>query len=143
MIYNADDEVVSRMVENASSPVRKIPFGKELRRGDGAALEAGKLVTFLDARRNEIVRVEEMSLRGMHNAYNAMAATLAAELVGVRPASLRATLRNFKGVEHRLEFVRELDDFDADKPYEFDLRIMASENRLDLPLTVLDPKKGT
>ena len=38
-----------------------------------------------------------------------MAASLAARRVGVSPARIRATLRNFKGVEHRLEFVRELD----------------------------------
>ena len=34
---------------------------------------------------------------------------VAAQILGVRPASIRGTLRNFKGVEHRLEFVRELD----------------------------------
>ena len=38
-----------------------------------------------------------------------MAASLAAVIMGVAPASVRATLKNFKGVEHRLEFVRELD----------------------------------
>ena len=41
------------------------------------------------------------------------------------------------------EFVRRLDDMRADKPYQYDPRIMASENRLDLKLTVLDAKKGT
>ena len=38
-----------------------------------------------------------------------MAASLAGRVMGVSTASLRATLKNFKGVEHRLEFVRELD----------------------------------
>jgi UDP-N-acetylmuramoylalanine--D-glutamate ligase len=38
-----------------------------------------------------------------------MAASLAAMSGGVTPASIRATLKNFKGVEHRLEFVRMLD----------------------------------
>jgi len=41
-----------------------------------------------------------------------------------------------------LQFAEKLDDLDADRPYEFDPRIMASENRLDLKLTVLDPKKN-
>ena len=41
------------------------------------------------------------------------------------------------------EFVRRLDDMRADKPYQYDPRIMASENRIDLKLTVLDAKKGT
>ncbi len=40
-------------------------------------------------------------------------------------------------------FAKGLDDLDADKPFEFDPRIMASENRLDLTVTVLDPKKET
>jgi UDP-N-acetylmuramoylalanine--D-glutamate ligase len=38
-----------------------------------------------------------------------MAATLAARVIGAPVPSLRATLKNFRGVEHRLEFVRELD----------------------------------
>jgi hypothetical protein len=42
-----------------------------------------------------------------------------------------------------LTFASRLEDLDADKPYDFDPRIMASENRLDLPLTVLDLKKAT
>lgn len=41
-----------------------------------------------------------------------------------------------------LDFAKGLDDMDADKAYEYDPRIMASENRVDLMLTVLDPKKG-
>jgi hypothetical protein len=41
------------------------------------------------------------------------------------------------------EFVRRLDDMRADKPYQYDPRIMASENRIDFKLTVLDAKKGT
>ncbi len=41
------------------------------------------------------------------------------------------------------EFVRRLDDMRANKPYQYDPRIMASENRIDLKLNVLDAKKGT
>ncbi len=63
-------------------------------------------------------------------------------LIALRAEPIGVSLKDNKA-DPLLEFVRELDDFDADKPYEFDLRIMASENRLDLPLTVLDPKKGT
>ena len=41
------------------------------------------------------------------------------------------------------EFVRRLDDMRADKPYQYDPRIMAGENRIDLKLTVLSAKQGT
>ena len=40
--------------------------------------------------------------------YNAMAAALASKAMGIPTASLRATLKNFRGVEHRLEFVRDV-----------------------------------
>jgi hypothetical protein len=41
------------------------------------------------------------------------------------------------------EFARRLDDMQAGKPYEYDPRIMASANRLDVKVTVLNPKQGT
>jgi hypothetical protein len=42
-----------------------------------------------------------------------------------------------------VEFVKRLDDLDPGKPYEYDPKILASENRLDVALTILDPKQGT
>jgi len=61
------------------------------------------------AKKHDIVAAAGISIPGEHNLANAMAASLAAIVMGVPPASVRATLKNFKGVEHRLEFVRELD----------------------------------
>ncbi|MBI4429180.1 MAG: hypothetical protein HY562_08675 [Ignavibacteriales bacterium] len=66
------------------------------------------LTTLLHGKRHEVIRTNEISIKGVHNLYNAMAATLAGQLMDVGVASIRATLRNFKGVEHRLEFVREV-----------------------------------
>ena len=53
--------------------------------------------------------VQEMGLRGLHNYMNAMAAILAALNAGVPREAIVHVLRTFRGVEHRLEFVRELD----------------------------------
>lgn len=50
---------------------------------------------------------------------------------------------NPKKADPLMEFVRRLDDMQAAKPYQYDPRIMASENRLDVKLTILDPKQGT
>ncbi|MBP8976247.1 MAG: UDP-N-acetylmuramoyl-L-alanine--D-glutamate ligase, partial [Bacteroidetes bacterium] len=47
-------------------------------------------------------------IKGMHNVYNAMVSTLACQFVGVDVETIRSTLVSFKGVEHRLEFVREV-----------------------------------
>ncbi|NDP20821.1 MAG: UDP-N-acetylmuramoyl-L-alanine--D-glutamate ligase [Paludibacter sp.] len=47
----------------------------------------------------------ELALQGMHNAYNSMAAGLAATIVNVKKESIRQSLQDFQGVEHRLEYV--------------------------------------
>ncbi len=54
------------------------------------------------------MEVQQMGLRGLHNYMNAMAAILAAKYAGVPEEEIKTVLRDFKGVEHRLEFVREL-----------------------------------
>ena len=47
----------------------------------------------------------ELALQGMHNTYNSMAAGLAATIVNVKKESIRQSLQDFQGVEHRLEYV--------------------------------------
>jgi len=47
----------------------------------------------------------ELALKGIHNTYNSMAAGLAASIVNVRKESIRQSLQDFQGVEHRLEYV--------------------------------------
>ena len=47
----------------------------------------------------------ELALKGIHNTYNSMAAGLAASVVNVRKESIRQSLQDFQGVEHRLEYV--------------------------------------
>lgn len=110
LIYNEEDEVTRSLVERlAAGHVRTVPFGLHRTREECAFLDRGRLMTVIDRKEHEIIDVEEISIKGIHNLYNAMAATLASQLMwGVSVASIRATLRNFKGVEHRLEFVREM-----------------------------------
>lgn len=106
LIYGADDEWTVRAVQQARS--RKIGFGLQRKSDEGAFVENGRMVTVVGGTKAEIIEISQISIRGVHNLYNAMAATLIGLVSGVGPASIRATLRNFKGVEHRLEFVREL-----------------------------------
>lgn len=108
LIFDVDDPWTRQTVERHAS-CRTLGFSVNERLGEGAFLEDGVLTTVIGTHRRHLVRPREMSLKGQHNLYNAMAAALAAQLAGVNPASVRATLRNFKGVEHRLELVRELE----------------------------------
>ncbi len=106
LLYDADDEWTSKIAQKARC--RRIPFSIMQSLPEGAFKEGGKLVTVLDGKRSEIIGVDDISIKGPHNLYNAMAASLVGQLSGVGAASIRATLKNFKGVEHRQEFVRDV-----------------------------------
>ena len=109
LVYNHDDEKTrDNVLRLAGSHVHLMAFGLKPVFAEGAFVQDGKLVTILGGIRHEIVQTDQISIRGVHNLYNAMAATLSAQILGIKVPSIRATLRNFKGVEHRLEFVREV-----------------------------------
>jgi UDP-N-acetylmuramoylalanine--D-glutamate ligase len=57
----------------------------------------------------EFLKASEIPLRGRHNVENAMAASAAAHLAGASLAAIADAVKTFPGVEHRLEFVREID----------------------------------
>lgn len=70
----------------------------------GAWVRAGRIVLRL-RNEEELVSVDEMPLRGQHNVENAMAAAIAARAMGATPDGIRAALRSFRGVVHRMEEV--------------------------------------
>jgi UDP-N-acetylmuramoylalanine--D-glutamate ligase len=110
LVYNADDEITRQAVEGHVPPgVTLLPFSTRRTLPSGAFVDGGMITLVAGGRRHELLPVPELSIRGEHNLANALAASLCAVSRKVPVASLRATLRNFKGVEHRLEFVRELD----------------------------------
>lgn len=109
LAYNADDKTEQRYVEElAPQSVRQLAFGIHAEVKEGAFVKAGHMKIRLDGIESDVIATDQISIRGMHNLYNAMAATLAARVMGISTASIRSTLKNFKGVEHRLEFVREV-----------------------------------
>ena len=109
LIYNEDDEVARVAVQGRADPaVTLLPFSRERELAQGAFLRGNRLMIARNGTMVEVVEADAISIRGAHNLLNAMAAALTAHVMGIPTASIRATLRNFKGVEHRLEFVREL-----------------------------------
>ncbi|MFN0157760.1 MAG: UDP-N-acetylmuramoyl-L-alanine--D-glutamate ligase [Bacteroidota bacterium] len=109
VVYNDDDEVTRSLVEKHIHPqVMKLPFSVQHRVEQGGYLDDDHVRVRVGGADVEIIGKDDISIRGVHNLYNAMAATLAARALNISTASLRSTLRNFKGVEHRLEFVREV-----------------------------------
>ncbi|HEY8394926.1 MAG TPA: UDP-N-acetylmuramoyl-L-alanine--D-glutamate ligase [Thermaerobacter sp.] len=75
-----------------------------------AAYLSGERLVVWDGRQElEVMRAGQLRLRGAHNRMNVLAAILAGWLAGARPATMAEAAAAFTGVEHRLEFVRELD----------------------------------
>jgi UDP-N-acetylmuramoylalanine--D-glutamate ligase len=62
----------------------------------------------LSARNGKLIPAEEIRIQGVHNLENAMAASAMALLAGSSVKAVQTSLREFPGLEHRLEFVREL-----------------------------------
>jgi UDP-N-acetylmuramoylalanine--D-glutamate ligase len=110
IVYNDDDELVRKNVEaRVRKEVRRLPFSTTHALREGAFIVDGMLKTRNAGIESDVIATDAISIKGVHNVMNAMAATLMASAMNISIASLRATLNNFKGVEHRLEFVRELD----------------------------------
>lgn len=110
LIYNWDDEVTRREVERMANPgITRLPFSIVRPLQAGAWVEAGDMVTMVYGTRSQVINVMKIGIKGSHNRYNSMAATLAAQAMGIPAATIASTLMSFQGVEHRLEFVRELE----------------------------------
>jgi UDP-N-acetylmuramoylalanine--D-glutamate ligase len=111
VIYNAEDENLQPEAF-PNRPALYLPFSSAGETGPpGAYLENGEMVIDAGPAYGGEVRLPRETLRlpGLHNVENALAASLAARLLGAKKAHLETGLSTFEGFEHRIEFVRELD----------------------------------
>ncbi len=110
-IYSADDEVVAAQVERLSSNQRLMPFMAKcsVASGAGDACLIGEEFTARVAKRTLTIDTSKLKIQGLHNCYNAMAASLAALAAGVQSSSIEQSLYSFSPVEHRLEPAGERD----------------------------------
>ena len=76
---------------------------------DGAFLRNDELVLNVNGEQQVICERHEVFLRGEHNLQNILAAASASTLAGAKLQEIRQVIKSFKGLEHRLEFVREVD----------------------------------
>lgn len=103
-IYNLDDEVTVRTINNYSikSTLAPITMSKQL--PQGAYLQNAKM--HLKWKSEEMqMSIEDFAIKGKHNQYNSMAASLAATAVDIRKEKIREALQTFESLEHRMETV--------------------------------------
>ncbi|HEV7798638.1 MAG TPA: UDP-N-acetylmuramoyl-L-alanine--D-glutamate ligase, partial [Pyrinomonadaceae bacterium] len=106
-ILNADDEIVSTWTRGLRAHVARFSARQQLE--EGLFLRGREIVSRTHTRERVLLNSDEMKLRGRHNVENVLAALAAGLACGAAPESMRETIRNFAPVEHRLEFVSELD----------------------------------
>ena len=108
-VYDADDKNITDWL--AKNPVRsqKLPFSIEKKIENGAYIENENLVVKIN-NTEFTMPTSELALQGKHNAKNAMAAATVSQLLRIRKQTIRESMSNFQGVEHRLEKVLKINN---------------------------------
>ncbi len=106
-ILNADDELTVKWAAGLNAKTVLFSVRRELE--SGFFLRGENLVCRADGNESVMAHRSEIFLRGTHNVENVLAALAAGLAAGASPGSMRETLAGFKGVEHRIEFVTEID----------------------------------
>ena len=104
LIYDADDIEIEKWLQNNTTKAQLLGFSLTKQIKKGAYLNHDTVMINID--NNELaIPVSSISLEGKHNLKNAMAAATVAEILRVRKNTIRESMSNFQGVEHRLEKV--------------------------------------
>jgi UDP-N-acetylmuramoylalanine--D-glutamate ligase len=120
LIYDADDKAIQKWLKNNKTKAKLLPFtlGDSLTfeqndetfqsqndyKKEGAYIKDNKIVVNINEN-TFTMGIANLALMGKHNVKNTMAATMAAKLLKVRKETIRQSLIDFEGVEHRLENV--------------------------------------
>ena len=104
LIYDADDEAIAEWLKTHTTKAKLIPFSLTKTFSEGAYIKNNKMEISIN-QEEFTMDTEYIALEGKHNMKNAMAATSVAKLMQIRKSTIRESLSNFQGVEHRLEKV--------------------------------------
>jgi UDP-N-acetylmuramoylalanine--D-glutamate ligase len=106
LILNADDSTLNNAAE--TSNVQKYYFSTKKRLNNGAYFENGEFFYTINGESEKVCDAADLFIKGEHNYANALAVLIVAKKIGLSNESIAKAFSSFKGVEHRLEFVREI-----------------------------------
>ena len=103
-IFCSDDEITIKELEKIVIKAKQLPFSIHKKKEQAAYIENNILkIQFNNV--DYSMSLKELALKGKHNTYNSMAAGIAGNVIKLRKKIIRESLSDFKGVEHRLEWV--------------------------------------
>jgi len=108
-IFDSDDAITIQQLDEIVIKAKMLPFSQEKEVEQGAFVRDGKIILRYEDEETEIF-LQELALGGRHNVYNSMAAALAAKATGISNEVIRASLKSFSPIEHRLEPVLSIGD---------------------------------
>lgn len=153
VVLNREDRLLRGLAEPPAA--ERFWFSTRMPVDQGTCLQDGALVFRRRVGREQVVRVEDVRIKGRHNLENVAAAVTVARLLGAPVQSIREAVARFRGVSHRLEWVREIrgvdfyNDSKATNPTSAQRALEAFDQRLILILggrdkasdfTVLSPQ---
>ncbi len=128
-VLNADDATCAALATRTRAQV--FWFSRQNEVQQGAWVRDGNIVFRDRSGQREIMQASEIPLKGAHNLENVLAAVCAGALMGCAPEKIRQAVRDFKAVEHRLEFVATVggvDYYNDSKATNVDATIKALES---------------
>lgn len=111
-IYCCDDPITMEYMSLKKTQGQGIPISIKTENQPGAFAGNGFIQIQLKNKNKIDIPMEDLTLSGIHNTYNSMAAAVVASLLDVRKETIRESLSNFQNAEHRLEFVRKVNGID-------------------------------
>lgn len=117
LVLNADDPLIMELYDVKKAEMPKVFFFSREKEVEGIYLKGENIYSNLpDSKgvppyaptKKELIKAEEIKIKGVHNIENAMAASLVALLSGCPDKAVKDVLKRFSGLEHRLEFVKEI-----------------------------------
>jgi len=108
-IYDADDSKIQEWISMHTIKPQLLPFSLKKEVKKGAFIKNKEIIIKIN---NKIftMPIAKLGLQGQHNIKNAMAASTVSKLLNIRKETIRRSLENFQGVEHRLEHVLKINN---------------------------------
>lgn len=108
-IYDHEDEATAAWLSINSIKAQKLPFSLLNELSEGAYIKENNIIININNKQTTMP-IASLGLQGQHNTKNAMAASMVATLLGIRKETIRQSLEDFQGVEHRLEKVLKINN---------------------------------
>ncbi len=103
-IYCIDDEIIVKHLALLTYNTNPLPFSMKQEVKKGGYIKNDQMMLKIQEERVSM-SIYDFALKGKHNAYNTMAASIAATTLGIRKEKIREAVSNFHNLEHRMEFI--------------------------------------